>query len=212
MASLPLHGACFCGSVTYTVSGMPVLSAYCHCTNCQRLNGTMSEKFASRENLTNFPKHLPSFIRYTSKTRAFLGPTESLMRIIWTPSSTPQNHGKRADGARTVVATSHLITPKPVSGPSGVLHSKETPKGGSRIGNLSNQQRIYSTVQGCLTSTTASANGKDTRISQRGSYDRTHRASLPSQVNVLICLSLLLDRSRPFQTHIHPAKLLELCV
>src|SRR5580658_3795305 len=105
MASLPLHGACFCGSVTYTVSGMPVLSAYCHCTNCQRLNGTMSEKFASRENLTNFPKHLPSFIRYTSKTRAFLGPTESLMRIVWIPSSTPQNHGKRADGARTVVAT-----------------------------------------------------------------------------------------------------------
>ncbi|KAJ7431731.1 hypothetical protein B0H11DRAFT_2165553 [Mycena galericulata] len=28
-------GACFCGSVSYTVTGKPTLSAYCHCTRCQ---------------------------------------------------------------------------------------------------------------------------------------------------------------------------------
>ncbi|KAH7930457.1 hypothetical protein BV22DRAFT_1000717 [Leucogyrophana mollusca] len=33
-----LKGSCFCSSVTYAVYAPPVLSAYCHCTNCQRLN------------------------------------------------------------------------------------------------------------------------------------------------------------------------------
>ncbi|KAH7915675.1 Mss4-like protein [Hygrophoropsis aurantiaca] len=33
-----LKGSCFCGSVTYVIFAPPVLSAYCHCTNCQRLN------------------------------------------------------------------------------------------------------------------------------------------------------------------------------
>ncbi|KAH9919991.1 Mss4-like protein [Epithele typhae] len=35
-----LHdGSCFCGAVSYTVAGKPLLSAFCHCTNCQRLSG-----------------------------------------------------------------------------------------------------------------------------------------------------------------------------
>ncbi|KAJ6601436.1 Mss4-like protein [Mycena vulgaris] len=33
-------GACFCGSVSYTVTGKPTLSAYCHCTRCQVLTGS----------------------------------------------------------------------------------------------------------------------------------------------------------------------------
>ncbi|ESK96248.1 hypothetical protein Moror_7238 [Moniliophthora roreri MCA 2997] len=33
------RGGCYCGAVSYTVTGKPVLSAYCHCTICQRLNG-----------------------------------------------------------------------------------------------------------------------------------------------------------------------------
>lgn len=32
-------GACFCRSVSYEVTESPILSAYCHCTMCQRLNG-----------------------------------------------------------------------------------------------------------------------------------------------------------------------------
>ncbi|KAJ7204433.1 Mss4-like protein [Mycena pura] len=28
-------GSCFCGAVSYTVTGKPTLSAYCHCTRCQ---------------------------------------------------------------------------------------------------------------------------------------------------------------------------------
>ncbi|KAJ7109819.1 Mss4-like protein [Mycena epipterygia] len=33
-------GACFCGSVSYTVTGDPTLSAYCHCSRCQVMNGS----------------------------------------------------------------------------------------------------------------------------------------------------------------------------
>jgi len=33
-----LKGTCFCGNVSLTLSAPPVLSAYCHCILCQRLN------------------------------------------------------------------------------------------------------------------------------------------------------------------------------
>ncbi|KAG1868236.1 Mss4-like protein [Suillus subalutaceus] len=32
-----LQGSCFCQAVSYAVSAHPILSAYCHCTSCQRL-------------------------------------------------------------------------------------------------------------------------------------------------------------------------------
>ncbi|KAG7452107.1 uncharacterized protein BT62DRAFT_926324 [Guyanagaster necrorhizus] len=32
------NGGCYCGQLRYTVKGLPLLSAYCHCTLCQRLN------------------------------------------------------------------------------------------------------------------------------------------------------------------------------
>ncbi|KAJ6623054.1 Mss4-like protein [Mycena sp. CBHHK59/15] len=34
-----MKGSCLCGSLSYTVAGHPVLSAYCHCTLCQRSSG-----------------------------------------------------------------------------------------------------------------------------------------------------------------------------
>lgn len=38
-ATLFFEGSCFCGSASFKVEGKPLLSAYCHCTLCQRLNG-----------------------------------------------------------------------------------------------------------------------------------------------------------------------------
>ncbi|KZT02871.1 uncharacterized protein LAESUDRAFT_744846 [Laetiporus sulphureus 93-53] len=35
----PLKGACFCGAISYALADEPVLRAFCHCTNCQRLTG-----------------------------------------------------------------------------------------------------------------------------------------------------------------------------
>ncbi|KAI0271477.1 Mss4-like protein [Gloeopeniophorella convolvens] len=37
--SSPLTGSCFCGAVTYALTAPPVLRAYCHCSQCQRLTG-----------------------------------------------------------------------------------------------------------------------------------------------------------------------------
>ncbi|KAF8665354.1 hypothetical protein AX16_000373 [Volvariella volvacea WC 439] len=33
-------GGCFCGAVSYQVTGPPILRAYCHCTVCQRINAS----------------------------------------------------------------------------------------------------------------------------------------------------------------------------
>jgi hypothetical protein len=34
-----LSGSCLCGSVEYSASGEPVLTAFCHCRNCQKGGG-----------------------------------------------------------------------------------------------------------------------------------------------------------------------------
>ncbi|KAF8588325.1 hypothetical protein K439DRAFT_1406370 [Ramaria rubella] len=34
-----IQGACFCGAVTFSADPVPILKAYCHCSNCQRLSG-----------------------------------------------------------------------------------------------------------------------------------------------------------------------------
>lgn len=37
-----VQGSCFCGQVTFGAIAPPVLSAYCHCTQCQKLTGEHS--------------------------------------------------------------------------------------------------------------------------------------------------------------------------
>lgn len=37
---ISLEGSCLCGSVTYTCDGEPVLTAICHCTDCQKQTGS----------------------------------------------------------------------------------------------------------------------------------------------------------------------------
>ena len=32
-------GGCLCGNIRYEIEGAPVLTALCHCTNCQRQSG-----------------------------------------------------------------------------------------------------------------------------------------------------------------------------
>ncbi|EKM81603.1 hypothetical protein AGABI1DRAFT_69916 [Agaricus bisporus var. burnettii JB137-S8] len=39
MAEKLYKGGCYCGDVSWEVAGRPILSAYCHCTLCQRLTG-----------------------------------------------------------------------------------------------------------------------------------------------------------------------------
>jgi hypothetical protein len=42
MAEKVYKGGCYCGGVSWEVTGKPILSAYCHCTLCQRLTGEKS--------------------------------------------------------------------------------------------------------------------------------------------------------------------------
>lgn len=37
---LPLTGGCRCGAVRVELSAMPLLTAACHCTGCQRMSGS----------------------------------------------------------------------------------------------------------------------------------------------------------------------------
>jgi hypothetical protein len=39
MASSPMTGRCLCGNVTFTADGDAVVTAVCHCTDCQRQTG-----------------------------------------------------------------------------------------------------------------------------------------------------------------------------
>ncbi|CAA7265851.1 unnamed protein product [Cyclocybe aegerita] len=38
MLSVVHSGRCFCKAIRYRVTGLPILSAYCHCTLCQTFN------------------------------------------------------------------------------------------------------------------------------------------------------------------------------
>ena len=40
MSSLKLKGGCLCGSITYEVDGDPMMTAICHCKDCQKQTGT----------------------------------------------------------------------------------------------------------------------------------------------------------------------------
>lgn len=40
MATEHSHGKCLCGSVSYRFPGTPLLTAVCHCRNCQRQTGS----------------------------------------------------------------------------------------------------------------------------------------------------------------------------
>ncbi|KAJ7431746.1 Mss4-like protein [Mycena galericulata] len=37
--SIVRKGSCACGLVSYTIEGKPLFSVYCHCTQCQRVDG-----------------------------------------------------------------------------------------------------------------------------------------------------------------------------
>ncbi|KAJ7610772.1 Mss4-like protein [Roridomyces roridus] len=36
-----MKGSCRCGSLSYSLTAKPVVSVYCHCTQCQRANGAV---------------------------------------------------------------------------------------------------------------------------------------------------------------------------
>lgn len=82
-----LRGGCYCGSVSFSVNSAPVLSAYCHCTICQRLLCKNS-----------FPDHIELF--------------SSFFSLPFCTFNTPPRIGLFLDTPRASRITSPLIQPR----------------------------------------------------------------------------------------------------
>jgi hypothetical protein len=70
---LPLQGGCLCGRVRYEVTAEPVMTAACHCRDCQRATG--APHFAAVAVPT------PAF-RVQGETRAFERTGDSGSRVV----------------------------------------------------------------------------------------------------------------------------------
>ncbi|KIJ15980.1 hypothetical protein PAXINDRAFT_162963 [Paxillus involutus ATCC 200175] len=58
-----LKGSCFCGTITFGIFAPPILSAYCHCTNCQRLTAcpfVHTLHFKERDFAWTWPREEPA--------------------------------------------------------------------------------------------------------------------------------------------------------
>lgn len=59
---MPLSGQCFCGAITYQVSGEPDFVALCHCIDCRRASGAPMVAWAM------FPEAALTLTKGTPKT------------------------------------------------------------------------------------------------------------------------------------------------
>lgn len=113
----PLTGGCFCGALKYALSAPPKMSGYCHCTQCQRLNGARSPptRRASNSALTparhpSLSQDVPSCTRSTSQRPPSHGHPPP--QTTATSSTTRRSLTRRVCVARRADAASRRITPK----------------------------------------------------------------------------------------------------
>ncbi|EJD42111.1 hypothetical protein AURDEDRAFT_186243 [Auricularia subglabra TFB-10046 SS5] len=65
-----LHGACYCGEITYTLDDAPGDAMLCHCLTCRTLNSGCSYNFPSRfDRITVTSAKQPTMFRDT-KTKS----------------------------------------------------------------------------------------------------------------------------------------------
>jgi hypothetical protein len=105
--SSPLSGSCFCGTLKYELSAPPLLRAYCHCTQCQRLSGTPPFYIpCNTDTLAVCAQVLRSFIPCTSPRL----PSHGFRKALSTPSSTQSDRGRHSLAVAHVVSRSFRIT------------------------------------------------------------------------------------------------------
>ncbi len=68
-------GHCYCGSVSFEISGQPIKVAYCHCESCRRSLGAVVVASAGfRPSQIDFTSKQPkAFVSENSITRTFCG-------------------------------------------------------------------------------------------------------------------------------------------
>jgi hypothetical protein len=75
MSETKLSGHCYCGAVTFEISGESYWIGHCHCESCRRQSGSVMTSFAGfRQDQVIFTGAMP--IRHTSDdgvTRSFCG-------------------------------------------------------------------------------------------------------------------------------------------
>jgi hypothetical protein len=103
--SSPLSGSCFCGALKYELSAPPLLRAYCHCTQCQRLSGTPLSCIPRYTNAT-VSQVLHSFIPCTSASL----PSRGFRKALLTLSSTRSDRGRHSLAVAHVASQSFRIT------------------------------------------------------------------------------------------------------
>lgn len=114
--SSPLGGSCFCGAIKYELSAPPVLRAYCHCTQCQRLTG-----------MSFFPlcRHDPSKPFWAQVAHSFIlhtfppPPSHGSTTIRSTSLSTHSGPGRTALAAARVVSQLLRSTRKQIESACG---------------------------------------------------------------------------------------------
>ncbi len=72
MSEPRLEGGCQCGSVRYTIGGVPLMTAICHCTTCRRATGAPAVAWAMfKKQQVTFAGQRPA--EYTSSPEAKRG-------------------------------------------------------------------------------------------------------------------------------------------
>lgn len=166
-------GGCFCTSVTYQVEGLPILSAYCHCTLCQRLNGTYVQNASKYQSANVHPtlqlgrSSLPS----TSPPQVSLGLMPIQMLMYWNHILLLSSRGRHVGVVRNVVVQLRQTIPSWINGVCGVHSSSAMHPGISLVGILLNPLHTYSTRLECLMSKMDWESGQGTRINLKD-WDR----------------------------------------
>ena len=114
-----LRGGCYCGSVSFSVNSVPVVSAYCHCTICQRLFCKRFLPFRIQQ-LFILLQQARLYIHCTSPHQPFLGHTLSPMNYVSTHTSPLKSLTRYVGAARIVDPIYHRTIRRQTDGVSGL--------------------------------------------------------------------------------------------
>ena len=73
---LGLKGGCLCGSITYEIHGDPMMTAICHCKDCQKKAGTTFSLIISTSSIFILKFSFNLLMKFSTKTSGADAPDE----------------------------------------------------------------------------------------------------------------------------------------
>ncbi len=101
---IPLMGGCMCGSIRYECSAEPIVTANCHCRDCQRATGSA---FASGFLVRREAVTIVGNVKYYDAT----GDSGQIISRGFCPNCGSRLFGKRATGGLLSIAAVSLDDP-----------------------------------------------------------------------------------------------------